>query len=325
MLALLLTVLPFDAPLAGAVIVLDPGHGGQRYSRSYTGGTRGVNSKLTESELNLRVSLALAPKLTTAGATVHLTRTYDRRLSREGSSRADELAARVDYFEQFNPHFFLSVHHNAGPPAATGHTALYKHNAAEDALYRECATAFNDALAGAVPGPKRVLIKGDYHILRETAVPGTITEAGFQTSPAFDAASGQPDYPEREAAALLRGAVAYWAAHKPALVAARATRPRPARRATATDLDPAFQKEMGELLATVAPGGGYAAIKAGQYVERFRGTLADPAGFAVTVAVDGETIRLGGSVAVKAHHDRLIDLFVAMTLVALDNAIKRPV
>jgi len=30
-------------PLAGAVIVVDPGHGGQRYSKSYTGGTRGVD------------------------------------------------------------------------------------------------------------------------------------------------------------------------------------------------------------------------------------------------------------------------------------------
>ena len=29
-------------PLDGAVIVVDPGHGGQRYSKSYTGGTRGV-------------------------------------------------------------------------------------------------------------------------------------------------------------------------------------------------------------------------------------------------------------------------------------------
>ena len=34
-----------DPPLAGAVIVVDPGHGGQRYSKSYTGGTRGVASE----------------------------------------------------------------------------------------------------------------------------------------------------------------------------------------------------------------------------------------------------------------------------------------
>src|SRR5262245_49825405 len=88
-----------DPPLKGAVIVVDPGHGGQRYSKSYTGGTRGTASKLTESELNLRVGLELEKFLTAKGATVHLTRTGDHRLSREGSSDRDELHARIDFFE----------------------------------------------------------------------------------------------------------------------------------------------------------------------------------------------------------------------------------
>ena len=48
-----------EGPLAGAVIVVDAGHGGQRYSQSYTGGTRGTESRLTESELNLRVAFEL--------------------------------------------------------------------------------------------------------------------------------------------------------------------------------------------------------------------------------------------------------------------------
>src|SRR3954470_13056750 len=102
------------APLKGAVIVVDPGHGGQRYSRSYTGGTRGVVSRLPESELNLRVALELAALLKENGATVHLTRGADPRLSPEGSSRSDELQARVDFFDHYQPHFFLSVHLNAG-------------------------------------------------------------------------------------------------------------------------------------------------------------------------------------------------------------------
>jgi hypothetical protein len=287
-----------------------------------------VNSKLTESELNLRVGLALAKRLEAAGATVHLTRTFDRRLSREGSSNADELHARVDYFDRFNPHFFVSVHHNAGGPAATGHTALYKHNAADDTLYKACATAFNDALEGVVPGPKLALIgpKGNYHILRETDTPGTITEAGFQSNAAFDAESNTPDYADREAEALLKGAAAYWAAHKPALEALRGRQREPAAsgRVTATDLNPQFQADMAALLAKVAPGGKYEAAKAADYVAAYKGTLANPAGFAVTAAAEGDTIKLAGSVTDKIHHDRLIDLFVAMRLVALDNAIKLP-
>src|SRR5436305_4515151 len=120
------------APLAGAVIVVDPGHGGQRYSRSYTGGTRGVVSRMTESELNLRVAAELAKLLKENGATVFLTRDADHRLSREGSSNKDELHARIDFFEHYNAHFFLSVHHNAGGPNSSGHTCLWKNNAAND-------------------------------------------------------------------------------------------------------------------------------------------------------------------------------------------------
>src|SRR5438874_1144482 len=122
------------APLTGAVIVVDPGHGGQRYSKSYTGGTRGGVSRLTESELNLRVAVELAKLLKEKGATVYLTRLADHRLSREGSSRADELHARIDFFEHSNAHFFLSVHHNAGRPGS-GHTCLWKNNAENDTLY----------------------------------------------------------------------------------------------------------------------------------------------------------------------------------------------
>ena len=59
-----------QSPLTGAIIVVDPGHGGQRYSKSYTGGTRGVTSKTTESELNLKVALELAKFLREQGATV---------------------------------------------------------------------------------------------------------------------------------------------------------------------------------------------------------------------------------------------------------------
>jgi N-acetylmuramoyl-L-alanine amidase len=321
-----------DGPLAGAVIVVDPGHGGQAYSKSYTGGTKGVTSGLTESALNLRVGLELASTLKAMGATVHLTRVADHRLSREGSSAADELHARIDLFEHFNPHFFLSVHHNAGKPTASGHTALYKHNATADGLYEAAARSVNDALVGAVPGPKLALIKGSYHILRETPIPGTISEAGFMTNPAFDTLCNRPEFPKAEAAAIARGAAAYWAAHKPALVAlrtelaaARAAQPRDPNTLTATALNPAYQTAMTELLAKVTPSGKYDGAKAGEYVAAF-GKLAatDKPAFAVTTMTAGDRITLTGSVGDRRDHDRLIDMLVAMKLYAITNDLKVP-
>lgn len=79
----------------------------------------------------------------------------------------------------------------------------------------------NDALEGAVPGPKLKLIKGSYHILRETAIPGTISESGFMTNKAFDDLSNEKDYPKKEAAAICKGAIKYWKEHKEALIALR--------------------------------------------------------------------------------------------------------
>jgi N-acetylmuramoyl-L-alanine amidase len=322
-----------DPPLAGAVIVVDPGHGGQRYSKSYTGGTRGVATGRTESELNLRVALELARLLKEHGATVHLTREADHRLSREGSTNADELHARIDFFEHHNCHFFLSVHHNAGPAAATGHTCLYKHNAPDDALYEALARSVNDALAGAVPGPKRKLIKGNYHVLRETDIPGTIAESGFLTNREFDELAGRPEFPKKEAAAICTGAVRYWADHRVALVSLRdklakqrAVKPRDPKTFTATALNPDFQAQMKDLLATVAPAGKYDPAKAGEYVAAFRrAVVTDPgATFDVTATADGKAIRLTGAVSDRRYHDRLIDLLVAMRFFEITNEVRLP-
>jgi len=322
-----------EKPLAGAVIVVDPGHGGQAYSKSYTGGTRGVKSKMTESELNLKVGLELAKLLREQGATVYLTREADHRLSREGSNNSDELHARIDFFEHHNCHFFLSVHHNAGGASASGHTALYKHNADDDALYEAAAREINDALEGVLPGPKLKLIKGSYHILRETPIPGTISESGFMTNSDFDDLSVKADYPAKEAAALVKGAVKYWTANKDALVKLREklakereAKPRDPKTFTAVALNPTHQERMKELLEKVAPGGKYTAAKAPEYVSAFKKAVAtDPkATFDVTAKVEKDQVRLTGEVSDKAYHDKLIDLFVAMKLYPAGNEIKLP-
>lgn len=320
-------------PLAGAVIVVDPGHGGQRYSRSYTGGTRGVVFRLTESELNLRVAVELAKLLKENGATVHMTRLGDHRLSREGSSNSDELHARIDFFEHYNVHFFLSVHHNAGG-SASGHTALHKHNAMDVTLYKALAQDVNDALEGAVPGPKLALIGNrPYHILSQTDIPGTISESGFMTNRAYDELSMRPDYPPKEAAAICKGAIKYWTEHKSELIALReklmmdrAAKPRDPKTYTAIDLNPDFQGRMDKLLAQVAPGGHYDPAKIGEYLERFKTVVVtDPkATFTVQGDFDFQRINLTGETSDRKYHDQLIDMLVAMKLYEISNKIRFP-
>ena len=327
------STLQAEPPLTGAVIVVDPGHGGQRYSETYTGGTRGVVSRVTESELNLRVAFELARLLREDGATVFMTREADHRLSPEGSRKEDELHARIDFFEHHNCHFFLSVHHNAGRREASGHTALYKHNAEDDTLYEALARDVNEALDGAVPGPKLKLIKGSYHILRETSIPGTISEAGYMTNKSFDDLSGKPEYARVEAAAIRKGAVKYWTEHKAALIGLRAqladeraAHPRDPETVTAIALNPDFQATMKELLLKVAPDGQYDPAKVGDYVERFRTVVVtDPmAKFDIRGELDGKQIRLTGETSDATYHNQLIDLLVAMKLYDVTNEIQFP-
>ncbi len=123
----------------------------------------------------------------------------------------------------------------------------------------------------------------------------------------------------------------YWAAHKPALEALReklakerAAKPRDPKTYTAVALNPEHQARMRELLGKVAPGGRYEAAMAPEYVEAFRRAVVGDAAFSVKAEVAAGRIRLSGEVSDRRHHDRLIDLLVAMRLCAIDNQVVLP-
>lgn len=324
-------------PLQGAIILVDPGHGGQRYSKSYTGGTRGRWSGATESELNLRVGLELARILEEKGAKVYVTRKADHRLSSEGMHKPgggirSELQARVDFIEHYVPHFWLSVHHNAG--GGSGHTTLFKMNAPDGSLYKELAQDVNDALAEAVPGPKNKMIdrkgKLPYYIENHTETPGIISEAGFMTNRTFDELSSRPDFPAKEAGAIAKGAIKFWTARKSELIALRdkladleKRYPHDPDTYIAIELNPAYQEKMKKLLAQVEPSGNYDPAKIGPYVESFKKlVITDPAAFTVKGEYDGDDklMLLTGKCG-KRDNDQLIDMLIAMRLFNISNKI----
>ena len=73
-------------------------------------------------------------------------------------------------------------------------------------------------------------------------------------------------------------------------------------------------------------GGRYDPARVGDYVAAYkRAVVTDPAAtFTVTAAFDGTTIRLAGEVSDRAHHDRLIDLLVAMRMYDIANEVRLP-
>jgi N-acetylmuramoyl-L-alanine amidase len=117
---------PDVRPLEGLRICVDAGHGGQVWgsTHGYTGGTRGRNTGLTESEANLRTAFFLWDLLTQAGAEVTMTRTSPDRMAEpcEASPKSDEwnknrqeeLYSRVRIADQAGCDYFITIHHNAG-------------------------------------------------------------------------------------------------------------------------------------------------------------------------------------------------------------------
>ncbi|MEO8377785.1 MAG: N-acetylmuramoyl-L-alanine amidase [Candidatus Sumerlaeota bacterium] len=322
-------------PFAGVIIGTDAGHGGQSYSRSYTAGTRGVDSKISESELNLKCETELAKLFEEAGATVIRTRTAEQRVSPEGSSNKQELHARLEIFENANVHFFVAVHHNAGPgaPGATGHTAIYKLEVDDDHIYKALAQDINDALKDVVPGPERELIKGDYHLTRETDIPGTIVESGFMTNSAFDKLSQEPDYPKKEAQAIFNGALKFWQDNKvevtkmhDELMAKRKLSPPDPNTLNAMQLNPKYQKEIAAIVKAMDPSGKHDPAMIATYVENYKKAYVktDADRFTVTGSwADGKVV-LAGNVPDRKYHDDIINALIEMNMHKISNKIKFP-
>lgn len=96
--------------LSGAVIVLDPGHGGK------DSGALGYYGQVKECDINFAESVALKGELERRGATVHLTRYSDDYYT---------LNQRREYAYSVKPDVFVSIHSNSSPDKSASGTAVY--------------------------------------------------------------------------------------------------------------------------------------------------------------------------------------------------------
>jgi N-acetylmuramoyl-L-alanine amidase len=197
------------APLSGATVVLDPGHGGDEPGAVGSGGAR-------EKDVNLAIALETKDQLEAQGATVVLTRTGDYRIT---------LASRAAIAQALQPTVFLSIHHNAEPDVhrqAPG-AETYFQIASPDSkrlsglVYEEVVRAFSaydidwvgDLDAGAKYRPSSS--GGDYYgILKRTAgIPAVLSEAAFISNPPEEALLVDPAFQAVEAGALTQAVIRY--------------------------------------------------------------------------------------------------------------------
>lgn len=200
-----------NKPLSGITICVDPGHGGEGTEPGYTGGTKGIVTRQTEGDVNLRVSLLLRQYLEAAGANVVMTRISDNRCQ-PSVGQACELDFRPNTAKRAKADFFVSVHHNeATNKPDINYTVVFypKTCSTSIPMARSLANSISSSMSIRNQGAK----SGDYRVLNKLdGIPGVIVEASFMSNPQEDMRLASLAYNKREARAIAVGILNYYQA-----------------------------------------------------------------------------------------------------------------
>lgn len=223
--------LAWPRPLAGATVVLDPGHSpflkcdnnfkpplkDYRYSvlpamRCTLDGAVGPMETF-EVNVNMALALRLQERLTALGAQVKLTRNGDENV---------DLADRPKLAQSLGGDLFISIHNNAigdgEDPAAQprGYSVYY---------YQRHSRALADALHRAylknIDLPDEGLRYGDYLVARMTWMPAALVENAYMILPRQEELLNTPAFQERLAESMAEGVLEFFGAPQRAATARR--------------------------------------------------------------------------------------------------------
>lgn len=187
--------------LQGAVIVVDPGHGGADPGA--------VVSGTEEKGIVLQIALSLKQMLEQQGATVILTRSKDEDL---GGRIKEELAKRVQIVGQHQAMAFVSVHANKDSCRCWGAQTFYQRNGAPAG--KELALAIQNRLRKLTP-TTRTALAADYFVLRTSPAPAAMVEVGFLSDGAERQRLKDPAYQRTLAAAVTLGIADFFRSQAP--------------------------------------------------------------------------------------------------------------
>ncbi len=184
-------------PLEGRRIMVDPGHGGNDPGAIGATGVR-------ESDVNLAVSLKLRDKLTDLGAEVRMTRETDRSVAPPGSSRSEELQARVALANAWPAEVFVSVHANSNENRAAHGTETYHGRNASQAS-KNLARAVHQEMVSATGFRDRGVKEAGFYVITHTTMPAILVETGFLSNPVEEGHLAKPEMQEKIAQAITNG------------------------------------------------------------------------------------------------------------------------
>ncbi|MGD7046361.1 N-acetylmuramoyl-L-alanine amidase CwlD [Jeotgalibacillus proteolyticus] len=193
-------------PLAGKVIVLDPGHGGADGGANY--------ETILEKNLTLKIAKQLRAYLEEQGAIVRMTREEDMDLASEATKgyrdrKREDLKNRLDLVNDKDNDLFISIHLNAIPQtqwsgAQTFYTTYHDDN-------ERIARFVQHELVRHLPKNTRKAktIDGIY-VLSHAETPGILVEAGFLSNPEERYWLLQDEYQQRIAASIYFGILRHY-------------------------------------------------------------------------------------------------------------------
>ena len=171
---LVLTIHNKPQTLKGAVILLDPGHGGK------DSGAVGYSGAVREADLNFNTAVAVMNELRKRGATVYLTRSGDSTLS---------LEERKAIARSVKPDVYISIHGNGSLNASNYGTSAYYFRPMSKPLaksiYDELVSVWKELYASS-PEKQTKLSRGcDFHpfsVTRLEECPSVLIEVGYVTN-----------------------------------------------------------------------------------------------------------------------------------------------
>ncbi|BBW98195.1 N-acetylmuramoyl-L-alanine amidase CwlD [Geobacillus icigianus] len=197
---------PWNLPLSGRIIVLDPGHGGP------DGGA--VGGEVLEKEIALSVAKKLRDYLQQQGALVLMTRETDRDLaspSTRGYSRrkTEDLRERTALINQAEADLFISIHLNAIPsPRWRGAQTFYYGSLIEnERLAKFIQAELRRNLENTDRSAKMI---DTVYLLKHAKIPGALVEVGFLSNPDERELLASDHYQTKLAASIYKGVLRYF-------------------------------------------------------------------------------------------------------------------
>lgn len=189
--------------VSGAVVALDPGHGGR------DPGAIGVN-EMHESEVNLRISALVKQKLEAAGVRVVIFRTGDQTL---------ELEDRQGKARQSGANVFVCLHNNSSSSSSASGTEVYYYRAFSQPLaasiHAQLVTAWQEIYKNDAAMRKKIVPSDGgvrfypFQVTRIEECPAVLVECGYLSNAKECSALALPANQDRLAKAVSDGILRY--------------------------------------------------------------------------------------------------------------------